>query len=96
MKTRNKKNSRGEKLKSITDRYVEGRRANFRGEEFLMGSRFIVRVNPDDGRIANRGDCSGCMANYKYAKRHNKRILYNIYTDDIVGVSMESNIKKGE
>lgn len=61
-------------------------------EELLLGTAF-VRVNPDDKRIALRKDCSGCMSNYYYAKKHNKMVIYNLYTEDIVGVSMESNTK---
>ena len=31
------------------------------------------------------------MSNYYYAKKHNKMVIYNLYTEDIVGVSMESS-----
>ena len=62
-------------------------------KELLFGDSFI-RINPDDKRIMIRKDCSACMLNYKYAKKHNKKIIYNLYTEGIIGVVMESNTKR--
>ena len=80
-------------MTTYLERRLERRKAKF-SKEFLMGTDF-VRVSPDDERIAIRKDCSGCMSNYKYAKKNNKLVIYNLYTEDIVGVSMESNTEIG-
>ena len=61
-------------------------------EELLLGTAF-VRVNPDDKRIALRKDCSACMSNYDYVRKHIKMGIYNLYTEDTLGVPIESNTK---
>lgn len=60
----------------------------FNSDAFLMGS-FIVIIKPDDERIRLRTDCPFCMLHYNYAKNNNKQVLYNLCTEDIVGVALE-------
>ena len=62
----------------------------------LSEDEVVVRLNWDDKRMVLRKECGGCMANYKYAKMYNKMVLYNIYTEDIIGVSMENSCKRNK
>lgn len=71
------------------DTELEKSRAMFNKEFFLGTGKDFVRVEPDDKRIVKRADCSGCMANYNYAKKHNKLVIYNLYTEDIIGVCID-------
>ena len=78
------------------DEEYEKHKSEFKYAELVLanGTNSVARIKPDDKRLHLRKDCSSCMANYKYAKRHHKLVLYNIYTEDIVGVCMESNTKE--
>ena len=75
-------------MREFLDIELAKRKEQFGHHEFILGSSIVV-IAPDDERIRLRTDCSFCVATYDYAKKHNKDVLYNLYTEDLIGVVID-------